>query len=518
MMTLPARLFASTALAVLALPASAVTPEEAWAMFADTTAATGAAVDATLTREGDVLTVDDVSVRWDFPFGAGEFSLRVGPYVMTDRGDGSVSLTTPDTVTIAFAGRLNVGGEEASLTGSVALSQSGADVVITGTADDMTLVADVPSSTLTLSSLDIRLPDGEDPGFDPSTIELLVEVKDASQEARYIRESDVYRITSNGSSGVGSTRIAIPAEFGGSSDNISRTTSGTGSVSAVLPRGEISVMNLAAAIRAGLAVSGTTLTTGVTNAAITTLPGGDILTKQSTTTERQTSDFRFGEGGLSVSGAATGTAISLLIPELFPVELSGRLDTVSARFILPILASPEVSQPVEYDVSVEGLTLDEAIWSLLDPAQFLPRDPIDLVIDLGAEVRPLVDLLDIQTMIAMIDGGQTPVELDTVRIDALHLSAAGVEVQGDGAFTLDFTDMVTFPGSPRLEGSAAVRIAGANRLLDTLVQMGLLADEDVMGARMGLGMFTRLVSDDLVESKVEVTADGQVFVNDQRMR
>ncbi len=73
------RFFATTALAIVALPATAVTPEEAWAMFADTTAATGASVDATLTRDGDVLTVDDVSVRWDFPFKAGEFSLRLGP-------------------------------------------------------------------------------------------------------------------------------------------------------------------------------------------------------------------------------------------------------------------------------------------------------------------------------------------------------------------------------------------------------------------------------------------------------
>ncbi len=121
-------------------------------------------------------------------------------------------------------------------------------------------------------------------------------------------------------------------------------------------------------------------------------------------------------------------------------------------------------------------------------------------------------------MIEAVEGGETPIELESVRIDALELRGAGVEVTGDGAFDLDFSDMMTFPGMPRPEGSATVRIFGAQQLIDTLIEMGLVTPQDAMGARMGLAMFTRQVTEDVVESDVVIDETGGVFVNGQQMR
>ena len=62
--------------------------------------------------------------------------------------------------------------------------------------------------------------------------------------------------------------------------------------------------------------------------------------------------------------------------------------------------------------------------------------------------------------------------------------------------------------------------AGVNGLLDNLVAMGLLPDEEAMGARMAMGMFARPGGEeDTLVSKIEVDGEtGQVLANGQRLR
>ena len=52
-------------------------------------------------------------------------------------------------------------------------------------------------------------------------------------------------------------------------------------------------------------------------------------------------------------------------------------------------------------------------------------------------------------------------------------------------------DLTTFDGMPRPEGALDLELTGGNTLLDTLVAMGLLPEEQAMGARMMLGLFAR---------------------------
>ena len=77
-------------------------------------------------------------------------------------------------------------------------------------------------------------------------------------------------------------------------------------------------------------------------------------------------------------------------------------------------------------------------------------------------------------------------------------------VTGDGAFTFDSSDMQSFAPLPRPEGEASVEITGFNALLDNVVAMGLVPEQDVMGARMMMGMFARSTGDDKMETSVEV--------------
>ena len=62
-------------------------------------------------------------------------------------------------------------------------------------------------------------------------------------------------------------------------------------------------------------------------------------------------------------------------------------------------------------------------------------------------------------------------------------------------------------------------LTGGNGLLDTLVGLGLLPEEQAMGARMMLGLFARPGDGpDTLVSTIEVKEDGSVLANGQRVR
>jgi hypothetical protein len=71
---------------------------------------------------------------------------------------------------------------------------------------------------------------------------------------------------------------------------------------------------------------------------------------------------------------------------------------------------------------------------------------------------------------------------------------------------------------PRPQGSLDLQAKGVNGLLDKLQAMGLVPEDQMMGARMMLGMFATVVGDDELTSKLEVNEAGGVLVNGQQIR
>lgn len=84
--------------------------------------------------------------------------------------------------------------------------------------------------------------------------------------------------------------------------------------------------------------------------------------------------------------------------------------------------------------------------------------------------------------------------------------------------TFDWTDFTTIPGIARPEGSVDVNISGADALMDTLTAMGLLTDEDTMGARMMMGIFAEPTGEDSLRSVLEINDQGHILANGQRIR
>ena len=95
---------------------------------------------------------------------------------------------------------------------------------------------------------------------------------------------------------------------------------------------------------------------------------------------------------------------------------------------------------------------------------------------------------------------------------------AGAELTGTGAFTFDNTDLETFGGVPAPTGKIDLKVTGANTLMDTLISMGLLSEEDAMGARMMMSMFANPGAGEDEFTSVLEFKDKGFYANGQRLQ
>jgi len=205
-----------------------------------------------------------------------------------------------------------------------------------------------------------------------------------------------------------------------------------------------------------------------------------------------------------------------IVSGAFPLPIELSLAQYGLNFQMPTGATGEASD-FALGFDLVDLAISDTIWDLFDTGNVLPRDPATFQLAISGKAKALFDMFDPDQQDAM-NNAEMPYELQSVTLDRLNFSAAGAEVTGEGAFTFDNSDMQTFAPMPRPEGTATVEITGFNALLDNLVAMGLIPEQDVMGARLMVGMFARPIGDDKMETSVEVLPNGEVNVNGSRVR
>jgi len=183
------------------------------------------------------------------------------------------------------------------------------------------------------------------------------------------------------------------------------------------------------------------------------------------------------------------------------------------------LTKDEEPQDFGLNLTLADFTLSDAIWALFDPTGKLPRDPANLALDLAGKASVLVDIMDSAQMAKIEDGDAEPVQLNALTLNSLLLSLAGAELTGQGDVAFDNDDTTVYEGMPTPVGDVAFKLTGANTLIETLVDMGLIGPEQMMMARMGLGAFAVPgEGDDVLTSKIEFTEDGGVLANGNRLK
>ena len=499
----------AAALCLFAFPSLAqaeISATDVWTNLTAMTAAIGGDLSASLTETGDTLTVNDIVATFELPKDAGSFTFHAGTLSLIAQPDGSVELIQPKAQTITAVFQED-GAQKFSASAYVTLS----DNVTRAVGDPGDITYDYSIASYRLDIGDIMAEDTKGPVPDISghfaasdilastriTQGALIGVSGRTTYGNY--EFD-YEVSQNGTPVINQTQRADDAAF---------------TYDSAFPASGMSIMNMAAALRDGLTISAQTTsgkTTGHGSQIDPNMGQFDHRLSVATTAAEISFDTR----GLRMDVTATDYDISAEMLDIMPFPITGSMADVAFKMLIPVLANDTPGDAV-YSFTLDQLTMGDDLWNLFDPQSVLPRDPATVSLDLSAKLSILTDLLDVA---AMSNLTSTPLLAQEVSLNALNVVLAGASLTGNGAVTLDNDDMDTFEGIPAPSGTFDFVLTGANDLMDSLVSMGLLPEDQAMGARMMLGLFARPgEGEDTLTSKIEIDgATGAISANGQRLQ
>lgn len=506
-MTYSKTLFSSTAVA-LALTANAafadIKAQDVWSDWQAYMSSFGYEMQSRETTSGDTLMVEDLKMNMSFPEGA--FGMDIGTLKFTNRADGTVLVEMPAKMPIRFDFKIE---EDEAASGLVTTDTSGLVMVVSGTPSEMTYQYSATSMAMKLAELVVE---GAPVNF--GTAEVTMTGLTGSQIMKIGNMRDMVQDLSMGALNY-NIDIAVPEEdvafaMQGQLSNLSFDGKGG------YPTGGFDPQDMYAMLEAGFNfVGGFSYDSSSTQ--LTMTEDGQPF-NSSSSSEGGRLSVAMDAGQLTYSAAAKGLKSLTNTPEIpFPIEINA----ANAGFDLQMpISAMDTPQDYKLGILLGDFTTSDMLWGMIDPMGQLPRDPATLQLDLSGKATLGFDLLDPEQMEAMERGEvSNPGAVNSVNVNALELSIAGASLTGDGGFEIDNNDTTTFQGMPKPVGEMRLNLSGANGLLDKLVAMGLLPEEQAMGARMMMGLFAVPgEGEDTLKSTIVVNEEGHVLANGQRLR
>lgn len=171
---------------------------------------------------------------------------------------------------------------------------------------------------------------------------------------------------------------------------------------------------------------------------------------------------------------------------------------VSLVMEMPVRMAAE-PQPYDLAAKISGVEASAGIWDAFDPAGRLDRAPIEVVFDVGGDARVLTDFSGGGM------GGQ-PIDLETLTLDDVALTALGVEARATGALEIAGEAM-------RSDGTVTLEVRGALGLVDRLVSAGILPPDAAAAYGALADVYARRGDgDDHLISEI-VARGGRITVN-----
>ncbi len=483
-----------------------VTPEQVWTDFKEYFESVGYEVSGDEAVSSSTMTVSNLVLKMVQEQANTTSTVSIGQLVMTDQGDGTVSVTVPAEIPMRIVAD-PAEGDAADI--SINVAQTGMQTVVSGDPGDATYTFSANTMTVSLTNLTVE---GEQLPADAAQVSVAlngmqgVSKMSVGDMRSFEQTGTVDKVTYDMSfkdpKGEGS------GNFSGSVDAV--TLEALGSLPLTIdPDDAAAMFNNGFNAVANFAHSGGKSSFQVEENGTTT--------QGNTSSQNGTFAVSIGKEGVSYSVSGTGTQLELMGGEIpFPVALA--MDEFGFNFKMPLSKSDE-EQDFALGVTLGQFTMSEMIWNLFDPGTVLPRDPATIAFDLTGKAKLFLDLLDEAAIKNAEMSGQMPGEVNSVSVNNLTVELAGAKLDGKGDFTFDNTDLQTFNGLPRPTGVANLMLTGGNALLDKLVQMGLLKQEDAMGARMMVSMFAVPgAGEDVLESKIEINDQGHIMANGMRIQ
>lgn len=482
-----------------------LTADQVWQGWMESFEDVGYRVDSDTSRSGDTLTIKEVALELDAPEAEESVSMRIGEIRLVENGDGTVSVILPETLPIAIAA---TDDEAQQVTASVEVGQRALDLTISGDPDEMDYNYTAEVLTLALTGLQagdetpeiraarVRLDDVEgksdvQPGDTSRAVDQALRAGPVTYEIDMTEPDDGATMAIEGTM----ARIAFTGD-------------------ATLPE-SFDAGDMADAVRDGFRfASSIDYENGSTSYRFE--DAGEVL-DGSNSSARGRLAMSMGQDGLRYGVSGEDASLELNSSD-FPVPVDLKMARLGGDVTMPVTKTEDM-QDYAIDLELSEFTMSDELWSMIDPQAQLPRDPATLRVDLAGTGRLFLDLLDPADMEDLESSDRLPGELESLTLNELALNLAGAELSGEGAFTFDSDDLESFGGAPAPEGTLNLRLLGGNALLDSLVSMGLVAQDQATGLRMMMGLFaTPGDADDELISRIEVTEDGQVLANGQRLK
>lgn len=503
---MPASLpFAATLASALFLAAAAraeITADQLWAAWQAGATRSGQTITAAgITRSGNALRLDAVTLTATQP--GASTRTRLDWIVLEETGDGRVRVGIAPEARVSGS-FTDARGETARLDATLRLDRAG--IVASGTPDE--LVQILTAERITLEGLSVA---GAGGVVSPGTATgHLSQVK-----TRYVSmPSGPDRMSVAGSASAKQARLAVRAENPADGARIA--------LDVALDDLAWRFDNMLAAVpedgnplRAGVRVAlDVTYSTALSRIEADSAAGGGRM-RVETQSGAGAVSVGLDAGTLRYAATAGAVGYALAAPDLPFDALTAEIGTAEVKLQLP-LGPVGGTGDFSLGIGLRDVVPGPEVWTLIDPLGGLDRGPGRLELALSGRLRILGDMLAQAApgMAGALAGASPPAELAALTLERLALTAAGAGVTGNGA--LDFP-----PGAPELatgvraaEGQLRFTFTGADALLEKLGKLGIVPENQVMGLRMMLAMFT--VPGPEPESMVvelAFTPEGRILAN-----
>ena len=474
-----------------------VTPEEVWQNWQKLGATYGQAIVAdSVTREGDTLVVKGMKTSMNQD--GASLSGSMDEIRFRDLGDGTVEVSVSDT----YVSTITMPGENGTPEVlDITLSQPGLTMIASGGGTETAYAFDGPDV-----SISAQAKEGDKTLADIS--------------ARMTGLTGAYLASQEGEISALDTELeAQTVAFTIKGTNDADTFDATGTMAAVRIAtqgsflGLAAMANMAQALKDGF-VTDTGFSFGAGSFSIDVVEGGKP-TKIDATAETGSFSAALSNEGILAGAGGTGVDITISGAEIPFPELKVSYGEASYEFSMPVSVTPEPA-PFSFLTRIVDLTVSDEIWGIFDPTATLPRDPATIILDTTGTATLTNDLFDEAAMEAA--GDAPPGQLNALDVTEVLARFAGAELTGKGSFTFDNSDLATYGGVPAPTGKIDLVLKGGNGLLDKLVAMGLIPQDQAMGARMMLAMVAKPgAGQDVLNSSLEFKDKG-FYANGQRLQ
>lgn len=478
-----------------------MTADAVWDQWQDYLGVSGYSVEVGNTnKNGGTLTVSDIALSMDTD--GSVVNMALPELTFSENGDGTVSVTVPASYPMIM--KVQEDGEVVDV--AMTISQSDLVVTVSGDPDDTSY--DIAATALELSVDEVT-------SEDQTLSDLAMFELKGIQSIYTLKTGELYEY--DGVSSINA--LGITANVNIPEDNASFKM--TASLSDLTSQSTLALPkdgnpdNVASYFDGGMVVKG-----GFTYGAGTydisgSEDGSDFAMNGSLSGGDLTLDVS--DKGIGYGGSASDLTVSISGSDIPLPSIDLAMAEYVYNFLMPVSKS-DTPEDFALTAKLIDLSVSDMLWSLVDPTGGLPHDPATLILDLSGKANWNIDIMDPEDAENMAMDGM-PGEVHALQLNALQLKAAGADLTGEGAFTFDNSDLTTFPGFPRPTGQVDLQLVGGNGLIDRLVELGLLPEEQAMGARMMLGLFARPGDDaDTLLSTIEVDNSGAVSANGQRLR